>query len=102
MFIYLVKESCALFFCEDVFLDTDLCDILKARRFKQPRTSLIVLPSRSTWDAYLLALRTKAFDYVRIPVTTNEIGRIVTRALHAHLQDLRPAKINPDSVLIHP
>jgi DNA-binding NtrC family response regulator len=85
VFIHLAKESCAFIFCEDVFLGVDLCDILEARRFKQPTTSLIVLSSKSIWDAYLLALRTKALDYIKIPVASNEIGRILTGALRAHL-----------------
>src|SRR5271169_2191346 len=60
VFMHLAKESCALVFCEDTFLDACLCDILKARKF-QRFPSLVVLSSRSVWDAYLTARRTNAF-----------------------------------------
>lgn len=80
LFVTLAKTPWPLLFCEDTFVGTDLCDILSAQRRQKTRAALVVISSRSLWDAYLTAVRAEAFDYLVLPASAGDVERIVGRA----------------------
>jgi len=78
--IELLMGRYSYFYCEDVLLTRDLCRVSRALCRDEPLVKLVVLSLKSEWDAYLVALRARACDYLRLPTTKNEVMRLLTRA----------------------
>ncbi len=55
--------------------------LLETLRERHPQIPIVIMTAYSTWDSAVEAMRLGAFDYVRKPFVTEEMLRIIHRAL---------------------
>ncbi len=62
--------------------------LLEKLRAMRPETPVVIMTAYSTWDSATEAMRLGAFDYVRKPFVTEEILKIINRAIeHRQLRE---------------
>lgn len=78
---FIESDDIGIVFCDDCLSDGCLKNVVAEVRKRQRPVPVIAVSRTGEWHEYLEALRMGAFDYLSLPLKSDELDRVVASAL---------------------